>query len=139
MKNVVLLKKIKTGTSRLVTNYLFLPPPPPPPQKKKKTEILLPLLAIEWDIFSVKKSPFSDNGGWWERCKKWNPSKEADMNIDPPPQRRIWSKMFHCLIQTFLLTFAFKVAYYSFCTMRALIYARAAQGTRKHHACAKSR
>ena len=32
-----------------------------------------------------------------------------------------------------------KVAYYSFCTMRALIYARAAQGTRKHHACAKLR
>ena len=31
-----------------------------------------------------------------------------------------------------------KVAYYSFCTMRTLIYARAAQGTRKHHACAKS-
>ena len=32
-----------------------------------------------------------------------------------------------------------KVAYYSFCTMRALIYARAAQGTQEHHACAKSR
>ena len=31
------------------------------------------------------------------------------------------------------------VAYYSFCTMRALIYARAAQGTQEHHACAKSR
>ena len=30
-----------------------------------------------------------------------------------------------------------KVAYYSFCTVRALICA--AQGTRKHHACAKSR
>ena len=37
------------------------------------------------------------------------------------------------------LQFSFKVAYYSFCTMRALIYARAAQGMRKHHACAKSR
>ena len=31
------------------------------------------------------------------------------------------------------------MAYYSFCTMRALVYARTAQGTRKHHACAKSR
>ena len=31
------------------------------------------------------------------------------------------------------------MAYYSFCTMRALICARAAQGTRKHHAQAKSR
>ena len=34
--------------------------------------------------------------------------------------------------------FLFKVAYYSFRTMRALISARAAQGTRKHHARAKS-
>ena len=32
-----------------------------------------------------------------------------------------------------------KVAYYSFCTMRALIYARAAQATQEHHACAESR
>ena len=39
----------------------------------------------------------------------------------------------------FILRRALKVAYYSFCTMRALIYARAAQGTQEHHACAKSR
>ena len=38
-----------------------------------------------------------------------------------------------------LRTSALKVAYYSFCTMRALMYARAAQGTQEHHACAKSR
>ena len=31
------------------------------------------------------------------------------------------------------------MAYYSFCTVRTLICARAAQGTRKHHARAKSR
>ena len=39
----------------------------------------------------------------------------------------------------FLELYNVKVAYYSFCTMPALIYARAAQGMRKHHACAKSR
>ena len=34
---------------------------------------------------------------------------------------------------------SFKVAYYSFCTVRALTSTRAVQDTRKHHARAKSR
>ena len=72
-------------------------------------------------------------------CVSKTPKRMSGFNLRVTHNQSIDTGVFPNEWKNARITPLFKVAYYSFRTMRALIYARAAQGTRKHHACAKSR